>query len=110
MVEDKKDYKNALPIFNKVRDTIRGPHLFVNLGHIYAELKQFSKAIEHYEIALSKEGKANDAVILSCLGRTWLNKGRAERDIDAYIKALECAEEVSFIFLQYTVMVTDPQI
>ncbi|KAM3491563.1 hypothetical protein MY3957_005163 [Beauveria namnaoensis] len=93
LVEDKKDYKNALAIFNKVRETIKEPNLYVNLGHIYAELKQFSKAIESYEIALSKEGKQNEPVILACLGRTWLNRGRAERDIDAYSKALECAEK-----------------
>lgn len=95
LVEDKKDLKTALPIFNKVRETLRDSHLFVNLGHIYSELKQHSKAIEHYEAALSKDGKSNDPVILSCLGRTWLNKGRAERDIEAYSKSLECAEKVS---------------
>lgn len=94
LVEDKKDYKNALPIFLKVRDTIKDPHVFVNLGHIYAELRQFSKAIESYEIALSKEGKSNDAGILSCLGRVWLNKGRSERTMNAYKLALECAEKV----------------
>ena len=94
LVEDKKDYKAALPIFNKIRETVKEPHIFVNLGHMYAELKQFSKAIEHYEIALSSEGKANDPLILACLGRTWLNRGRAERDVDAFNKALECAEKV----------------
>ena len=94
LVEDKKDYKNALQIFIKVRETIQDAHVYVNLGHIYAELRQFTKAIESYEIALSKEGKANDPVILSCLGRTWLNKGRAERNLDAYKMALEYAEKV----------------
>ncbi|KAF5026652.1 hypothetical protein F66182_1278 [Fusarium sp. NRRL 66182] len=93
LVEDKKDYKSALGIFNKVRETIRDSHLYVNLGHIYAELRQYSKAIEHYEIALSRDGKTNDPVILACLGRTWLNRGRAERDVDAYNKALECAQK-----------------
>ncbi|KAI9166865.1 Tetratricopeptide repeat protein 1 [Paramyrothecium foliicola] len=94
LIEDKKDYKNALPIFHKIRDTLKDSHLYVNLGHIYFELKQFSKAIEHYEIALSKDGKSNDPVILSCLGRTWLNRGRAERDIESYNRALECAQKV----------------
>ncbi|KAL7946197.1 hypothetical protein V8C42DRAFT_319848 [Trichoderma barbatum] len=93
LVEDKRDYKTALTIFNKVRDTVKDSHLYVNLGHIFAELKQFSKAIEHYEIALSKDGKTNDPVILSCLGRTWLNRGRADRDVDSYNKALECAKK-----------------
>lgn len=94
LVEDKKDYKNALPIFLMVRDTVKDAHVYVNLGHIYAELKQFTKAIESYEVALSKEGKQNDAGILSCLGRTWLNKGRQDRDLNAYKMALECAEKV----------------
>ncbi|GAB1320128.1 protein required for normal CLN1 and CLN2 G1 cyclin expression [Madurella fahalii] len=93
LVEDKKDYKNALQIFIKVRETINAAHVYVNLGHIYAELRQFTKAIESYEIALSKEGKANDPSILSCLGRTWLNKGRAERNLDAHKMALEYAEK-----------------
>jgi RNA polymerase-associated protein CTR9 len=96
LVEDKKDYKNALQIFIKVRETIQDPHVYVNLGHIYAELRQFTKAIESYEVALSKEGKSNDAGILSCLGRTWLNKGRAERNLDAYKMALEHAQKVSY--------------
>ncbi len=95
LVEDKKDYKNALQVFIKVRETVKDAHVYVNLGHIYAELRQFSKAIESYETALSKDGKSNDASILSCLGRTWLNKGRAERNLDAYKAALEFAEKVN---------------
>ncbi|RCI08080.1 hypothetical protein L249_6215 [Ophiocordyceps polyrhachis-furcata BCC 54312] len=99
LVEDRKDLKSALPIFNKVRETIRDSHLFVNLGHVYSELKQYSKAIENYETALFRDGKSNDPVIMSCLGRTWLNKGRTDRDIDAYIKALECAEKARILAL-----------
>lgn len=95
LVEDKKDHKAALQIFLKVRETIKDAHIFVNLGHIYAELRQFSKAIESYEHALSKEGKENDAGILSCLGRTWLSRGRAERSLEAYKTALEYAQKVS---------------
>ncbi|KAJ0309056.1 hypothetical protein COL5a_001176 [Colletotrichum fioriniae] len=93
LVEDKKDYKTALGIFVKIRDTIKDAHVYVNLGHIYAELRQYSKAIENYEVALSKEGKGNDPVILACLGRTWLNKGRSEKLLDAYHEALKYAQK-----------------
>ncbi|KAH7162621.1 RNA polymerase II-associated protein [Dactylonectria estremocensis] len=93
LVEDRKDFTGALGIFNKVRETLRDSHLYVNLGHIYAELRQYSKAIEHYEIALSRDGKTSDPIILACLGRTWLNRGRTEHDVDAYTKALECAQK-----------------
>ncbi|KAH8673925.1 putative RNA polymerase II transcription elongation factor [Xylariales sp. PMI_506] len=93
LVEDKKDLKSALPIFLKVRDTVRDAHVYVNLGHIYAELRQFTKAIESYEIALSKEGKANDTGILACLGRTWLNKAKHDKDTDSYKTALSYAKK-----------------
>lgn len=105
LAEDKKDYKTALTIFLQVRESIKDANLFVNLGHTYAELRQFSKAIESYEIALTKEGKAQDAMILSCLGRTWLSKGRASvpsgsqaqqvaPDLSCFYKALEYAKKV----------------
>ncbi|KAK4198173.1 hypothetical protein QBC40DRAFT_266977 [Triangularia verruculosa] len=94
LVEDKKDSKNALQAFFKVRETVQDAHVFVNLGHIYTDLRQYSKAIESYEIALSKEGKAKDAGILSCLGRTWLNKARADKKfIDHYKMALEYTQK-----------------
>ncbi|RYP85453.1 hypothetical protein DL769_001006 [Monosporascus sp. CRB-8-3] len=93
LVEDKKDYKAALPMFLKVRETVKDAHVYINIGHIYAELRQYSKAVESYEIALSKEGKANDAGILACLGRTWLNKGKHERNLDAIRTALDYAKK-----------------
>lgn len=97
LVEDKKDYKSALPIFLKVRETIKDANIYINIGHIYAELRQFSKAVESYETALSKEGKANDPGILACLGRTWLNRGRHERNLDGYRTALDYAKKVRHI-------------
>jgi RNA polymerase-associated protein CTR9 len=105
LVEDKKDFKSALPIFLKVRDTVKDSHVFINLGHIYAELRQFSKAIENYEIALSKDGKGNDTGILACLGRTWLNKARQDKDIETYKTALEYAKKVGSSWDHFTVKV-----
>ncbi|KAK8138874.1 hypothetical protein PG984_002254 [Apiospora sp. TS-2023a] len=93
LVEDKKDHKAALPILLKVRETIKDPHVFVNLGHIYAENRQFFKAIECYETALSKDGKEKDTGILACLGRTWLSRAKLEKDVDAYQTALDYAKK-----------------
>ncbi|KXJ97514.1 hypothetical protein Micbo1qcDRAFT_156418, partial [Microdochium bolleyi] len=93
LVEDKKDYKTALPIFLKVRETVKDANVNINIGHIYAELRQFSKAIENYEHALARGGKENDSSIFACLGRTWLNKGRHDRSLDAYATALEYAHK-----------------
>lgn len=96
LVEDKKDFKTALSIFIKVRDTVKDPSVYVNLGHIFAELRQYSKAIEHYEAALSKD-RSHDAQILACLGRTWLSKGKAEKGLQAFKNALDYSQKVSFI-------------
>jgi RNA polymerase-associated protein CTR9 len=96
MVEDKKDFKNALSVFIKVRDTIKDPNVFINLGHIFAELRQYSKAIEHYELALSKD-RAHDAQIMACLGRTWLAKARAEKSLQAYKNALDYSQKVCLL-------------
>ncbi|KAJ8106982.1 hypothetical protein ONZ43_g6880 [Nemania bipapillata] len=93
LIEDKKDYSNALPIFLKVRETIKDANVYINIGHTYAELRQFSKAVENYEVALSKEGKNNDASILACLGRTWLNRGRHERNLEGFKTALSYAKK-----------------
>lgn len=105
LAEDKKDYRTALSILLQVRESIKDANVYVNLGHTYAELRQFTKAIESYEIALSKEGKSHDAMILSCLGRTWLSKGKASvssgqsqqgtPDLNSFYKALEFAKKVS---------------
>ncbi|KAI6709814.1 tetratricopeptide [Diplocarpon mali] len=88
LVEDKKDYKTALTIFVSVRDTIKDPSVYVNLGHIFGELRQYTKAIEHYEMALQKD-RSKDAQILACLGRTWLARGKAEKSSLGFAKALE---------------------
>ena len=103
LVEDKKDFKNALSIFVKVRDTIKDPSVYVNLGHIFAELRQYSKAIEHYEQALLKD-RSHDAQILACLGRTWLGKGKAEKGLQAFKNALDYSQKVvlsCFLNCQY---------
>ena len=46
LVEDKKDLTAAVQIFSKVRDTLRDASVYVNLGHVFADLKQYSRSIE----------------------------------------------------------------
>jgi RNA polymerase-associated protein CTR9 len=47
LVEDKKDYSTALQIFSKVKETLKDHSVYVNLGHTYCEIKQYSRAIEN---------------------------------------------------------------
>ena len=102
LIEDKKDFQNALLIFLKVRDAIKDACVYVNLCHIYSEMRQYSKAIESCGVALSKEDKSNDPTILACLGRVWLNKGKADRDLNAYQMALECSQKVCLCLVSRT--------
>lgn len=46
LAEDKKDLTTAVQIFSKIRDTVRDANVYVNLGHVFAELKQYSRSIE----------------------------------------------------------------
>lgn len=47
VMEDKKDLAAALQIFTKVKESIKDASVFVNLGHVYCELKQYSRGVEN---------------------------------------------------------------
>lgn len=53
LIEDKKDFKEALQIFSKIRDTLRDASVYINLGHTYAEIKQYSRSIESVSTPVS---------------------------------------------------------
>ncbi|KAF2810979.1 tetratricopeptide repeat protein 1 [Mytilinidion resinicola] len=91
LVEDKKDYATALQIFTKVRETMKEASVFINLGHTYCEVKQYARAIENYEAALSKD-RARDPQILACLGRVWLLRGKHDKNIKAMKTSLEYSQ------------------
>ncbi|KAK5090056.1 protein required for normal CLN1 and CLN2 G1 cyclin expression [Lithohypha guttulata] len=55
LCDDKKNFSEALQILVKVKDTIRDISVFQNLGHVYCELKQYSRSIDSYETALQKQ-------------------------------------------------------
>lgn len=91
LVDDKKDHAAAVHIFSRIRDTLRDASVYLNLGHVYAELRQYTRSIEHYEAALAKD-RARDAQILACLGRVWLLRGKQEMNLSAMKTALEYAQ------------------
>ena len=88
LCDDKKEYSTAVQIFTKCKDTLRDTSIYVNLGHVYTELRQYQRGIENYEIALKRDNKEN-AVLLACLSRVWLLKGKADKSITSLNTALE---------------------
>ncbi|KAE8349798.1 TPR-like protein [Aspergillus coremiiformis] len=114
LVDSKKDYSTAVHIFSKIRDTLRDSSVYLNLGHVYAELRQHTRSIEHYEAALSKD-RARDAQILACLGRVWLLKGKQEMSLSAMKTALDYARRAhavapSQVHLEFNVAFVQNQI
>ncbi|WPH00709.1 tetratricopeptide repeat protein 1 [Acrodontium crateriforme] len=98
VVEEKRDTAAGIQIFSKVRESIKGgsASVHINLGHVFAETKQWSRSIENYELALAKstgQGKGIDSQILSCLGRVWLMRGRQEKKLEAYKTSLDISKQ-----------------
>ncbi|KAL8732562.1 MAG: hypothetical protein Q9181_003917 [Wetmoreana brouardii] len=91
LVEDRKDLTGAVQLFSKIRDTVREASVFVNLGHVFAELKQYSRSIESYEAALA-QNRASDPQILACLGRVWLLKGKQDKSPSAMKTSLSYSQ------------------
>ncbi|KAJ5910984.1 uncharacterized protein N7473_000287 [Penicillium subrubescens] len=114
LIDDKKDHSSAVQILARVRDTIKDPSVYLNLGHVYAELRQYSRSIEHYEAALAKD-RARDVQILACLGRVWQLKAKQEGSLQAMKTALEYAQRAQAVspealHLQFNVSFVQNQI
>ncbi|KAJ5953455.1 hypothetical protein N7454_000351 [Penicillium verhagenii] len=114
LVDDKKDHSTAVQILSKIRETLKDPSVYLNLGHVYAELRQYSRSIEHYETALSKD-RSRDVQILACLGRVWWLKGKQEMNLVAMKTALEYAQRAQSVapdqlHLQFNVAFVQNQI
>lgn len=90
---ENKDSQKGLEILRKIRDSLNDISVYLNLGHVLLELKQFSKSIENYEIALVRFTSGTDSKILSFLGRAWYMRGLAEKDLFYLKKALDYAQE-----------------
>ncbi|KAK4622120.1 Tetratricopeptide repeat protein 1 [Fulvia fulva] len=92
MAEDKKDTSAAVKIFTQLRESIKDASVHINLGHVFCELKQYSKSIENYELALQKS-RQKDPQIMACLGRAWLLRGRAERNLEHFQMSLDLSKQ-----------------
>ncbi|KAJ5081367.1 hypothetical protein NUU61_009631 [Penicillium alfredii] len=114
LIDDKKNHSAAVQILSKIRDTLKDASVYLNLGHVYAELRQFSRSIEHYEAALAKD-RSRDVQILACLGRVWWLKGKQESSLVALKTALDYAQRAQSVspdqlHLQFNVALVQNQI
>jgi RNA polymerase-associated protein CTR9 len=92
LAEDKKDFPSAIQIFSKVRETIKDATVFVNLGHVFTDTGQYSRAIENYEAALSRDPDHYNNILMF-LGRVWLMRGKKEKSLTAMKTSLEYSQQ-----------------
>ncbi|KAF2666103.1 TPR-like protein [Microthyrium microscopicum] len=94
VIEHRRDLTGALQILGNVRETMRDATVYMNLGHVFHELRQFTRAIESYEAALAKKERVSEITILTALGRVWHTKGRTEKSLVAMNQSLEYSRRV----------------
>lgn len=90
---ENKEYTKGLDILRKIRDSLNDISVYLNLGHVHLELKQYSKAIESYEVAFVRYTDSQDVKIMGFLGRSWYLRGLAEKNLMYLKKGLEYSEE-----------------
>lgn len=86
---ENKEYTKGLDILRKIRDSLNDISVYLNLGHVLNELKNYSKAIESYEIASNKFTDGKDCTILSFLAKSWLLRGNFDKNLAFLNKAKE---------------------
>ncbi|ODQ49451.1 hypothetical protein PICMEDRAFT_14904 [Pichia membranifaciens NRRL Y-2026] len=86
---EKKQTGLALEIFRKVRDSLNDITVYLNMGHCLLEVKQFAKAIESYQLALTRFTDGKDARLLNYFARAWLLRGMYEKNLECFNTAFE---------------------
>lgn len=90
---ENKEYNKGLDILRKIRDSLNDISVYLNLGHVHLELKEYAKAIESYEVAFVRYTDSQDVKIMGFLGRSWYLRGLAEKNLLYLKKGLEYSEE-----------------
>ncbi|CCJ28920.1 unnamed protein product, partial [Pneumocystis jirovecii] len=90
---ENKQHAKALLILSKVRETLKNESVYINMGHCLTEMKQYSRAIESYELALNKYQNRSNLITFSSLGKAWLQRGKEERSLLALKEALKYTEK-----------------
>ncbi|KAF3929660.1 hypothetical protein AA313_de0200979 [Arthrobotrys entomopaga] len=93
IIEDKKDYSTGVGIFEKIKGTLKEASVHINLGHSFVEIKQFTRAIENYEIAINQYRADRDPWTITSLARAWYLKGKTEKSLLELNTALDYAKK-----------------
>ncbi|CAO3590033.1 unnamed protein product [Absidia cylindrospora] len=89
VLAENNNVDQAKDIFAQVRESSpNNPCVWINLAHIFVELKHLSQAIVMYENALKKFYKDGDANILLCLARAQFMLAKNNKDSETMYESL----------------------
>lgn len=89
ILAERKQTGFALEIFRKIRDSLNDITVYLNMGHCLLGVKQFAKAIESYQLALTRFTDGKDARLLNYFARAWLLRGMSEKNLECYRTAFK---------------------
>lgn len=91
---ENKRYGQALEVLRKVRDSLDNQSVHINLGHCLLEMREFTKAIENYELALKRfDNPKSKPLLFNLLARSWYMRGMKEKSLQCLQKALSYVKE-----------------
>ncbi|AMD21083.1 HEL198Cp [Eremothecium sinecaudum] len=94
MFAESKRYNQGIEILRKVRDTMDIEDVHMNLANCLLEMKDFTKAIENYELVLTRfKTPENNSTVLNLLGFAWYSRGLKEKSLYCFKKALSYTKE-----------------
>lgn len=86
----------ALPLCEAIGNNDALGTISENIGEIYLEKNEFSKAVNYFEQSIKALGKnANSAFAYNGIGKVYLKQGDYERALEYHNKALSISEELN---------------
>ncbi|KAI9493671.1 hypothetical protein BDB00DRAFT_822072 [Zychaea mexicana] len=94
ILADNGHIDQARDLFNQVHESApSNPCISVNIGHIFAEQKQFQQAVVMYENAIKRYRDEKDTNLFLYLARTQFLLARSEKDPVIMLKSLRNSEK-----------------
>ncbi|KAI5960735.1 CTR9 [Candida pseudojiufengensis] len=90
---ENKESNKGLDILRKIRDSLNDISVYLNLGHVLCDVKQYGKAIENYELALGRYTDGKDIKILTFLGRAWYLRGSNDQNLAFFKRSLDYTKQ-----------------
>ncbi|KAF8910392.1 hypothetical protein CPB85DRAFT_1305700 [Mucidula mucida] len=94
--DGRRNAREALDVFGKVRESLGDWSVYYNMGHCYYARDEYDRAIENYEAAMRLDGGKNSSLIM-CLCRSWYAKAMKDQSYKAMQEALKHAQKAMHI-------------